>query len=66
MAGIVVLAKDVRPGDVAYLRTSGEFLPREVYVEMVELGQHTLRIWGPGHSTYLVHPYEVMAVERAD
>lgn len=60
----MTVAKEVLPGDVTFLRQGSSFSPREVAVSRVEIGENTVRIWGQGHDSYLVHPYEVVAVER--
>ena len=64
--GIVSLAKDVRPGDTVHVRRGDSFPLEARTVERVEILAHTVRFWFGGHATAVMHPYEVLGVERAD
>lgn len=64
--GIVALAKDVKLGDIVYLRGGGQIQLEGRTVERIEVGRHLIRLWVGGHNTALIHPYEVVGVERAD
>lgn len=63
--GLVVLAKDVLAGDVAYIRRDEASRLVGLPVERVEVLENSVRLWLPGHATAIMHPYEVLGVERA-
>ena len=64
--GIVALARDVRLGDIVYLRDGNSSQLEGKHVERIEVGSVMIRLWVGGYTTALVHPYEVVGVERAD